>query len=103
VSTSARVYLGRDLKGDKRDLARTESTSTPTLLREVSAIAQHHESEAIEFEVGSAEALPPDGRFDSVLACTVLDEVDAERGRGELARVARPWGQVAVLVRAVNT
>jgi ubiquinone/menaquinone biosynthesis C-methylase UbiE len=53
--------------------------------------------------VGSAEALPPDGRFDSVLACTVLDEVDAERGRGELARVARPWGQVAVLVRAVNT
>ena len=76
----------------------------PYLLREASAIAQHHElAEAIEFEVGSAEALPfPDGRFDSALACTVLDEVDADRGLAELARVVRPGGRVAVLVRAVD-
>ena len=74
------------------------------LLREASAIARHQElGDVIAFEVGSAEALPfPDGRFDAALACTVLDEVDADRGLAELARVVRPGGRVAVLVRAVD-
>jgi SAM-dependent methyltransferase len=74
------------------------------LLREASAIARHQElGDVIAFEVGSAEALPfPDGRFDAALACTVLDEVDADRGLAELARVARPGGRVAVLVRAAD-
>ena len=62
------------------------------LLREAAAIAQHQElGDVIAFEVGSAEALPfPDGRFDAALACTVLDEVDANRGLAELSRVVRP-------------
>ncbi len=74
------------------------------LLREASAIARHQElGDVIAFEVGSAEALPfPDGGFDAALACTVLDEVDADRGLAELARVVRPGGRVAVLVRAVD-
>jgi SAM-dependent methyltransferase len=74
------------------------------LLREASAIARHQGlGDVIAFEVGSAEALPfPDGRFDAALACTVLDEVDADRGIAELARVVRPGGRVAVLVRAVD-
>jgi SAM-dependent methyltransferase len=59
--------------------------------------------EVIGFELGSAEALTfPDGRFDAALACTVLDEVNAERALAELARVVRPKGRVAVLVRAVD-
>ena len=74
------------------------------LLREASAIARHQElGDVIAFELSSAEALPfPDGRFDAALACTVLDEVDADRGLAELARVVRPGGRVAVLVRAVD-
>jgi ubiquinone/menaquinone biosynthesis C-methylase UbiE len=74
------------------------------LLREASAIARHQElGDVIAFEVGSAEALPfPDGRFDAALACTVLEEVDADRGLAELARVVRPGGRVAVLVRAAD-
>jgi SAM-dependent methyltransferase len=74
------------------------------LLREASAIARHQElGDVIAFELGSAEALPfPNGRFDAALACTVLDEVDADRGLAELARVVRPGGRVAVLVRAVD-
>ena len=74
------------------------------LLREASAIArQEGLGDAISFEVGSAEALPfPDDSFDAALACTVLDEVDVDRGLAELARVVRPGGRVAVLVRAVD-
>ena len=74
------------------------------LLREASAIAKQDElGDAVAFEVGSAEALPfPNDSFDAALACTVLDEVDADRGLAELARVVRPGGRVAVLVRAVD-
>ena len=74
------------------------------LLREAAALARRQGLEqVIEFEVGSAEALSfPDGGFDAALACTVLDEVDAERALAELARVVRPKGRVAVLVRAVD-
>jgi SAM-dependent methyltransferase len=74
------------------------------LLREASAISRRQElGEVIAFEVGSAEALPfPDGRFDAALACTVLDEVDADRGLAEFARVVRPGGRAAVLVRAAD-
>ena len=74
------------------------------LLREAAALARRQGlEEVIRFEVESAEALTfPDDRFDAALACTVLDEVDAERGLAELARVVRPKGRVAVLVRAVD-
>ncbi len=50
------------------------------LLREASGNARQQQlDDIIEFERGSAEALPfPDGRFDAALACTVLDEVDAD-------------------------
>jgi SAM-dependent methyltransferase len=72
------------------------------LLCEAATLARHMGlAELIEFQAGSAEALPfPDGSFDAALACTVLDEVDADKGLAELARVVRPGGRVAVLVRA---
>ena len=71
------------------------------LLREATALARHEGLEdRIAFREGSAEALPfPDASFDAALACTVLDEMDADRGLAELARVVRPGGRVAVLVR----
>ncbi len=49
---------------------------------------------AIEYEVGAGERLPfPDGAFDHVTCCDVLEHVDdVERVVGEIARVLRPGG-----------
>ena len=71
------------------------------LLREAAALARRSGlADRITFQPGDVEALPfPDGSFDAALACTVLDEADADRGLAELARVVRPGGRVAVLVR----
>jgi SAM-dependent methyltransferase len=74
------------------------------LLREARALAAHEGlSERILFDEGSAEALPyADDSFDIVYSSTVMEEVDADRMLGELVRVAKPGGRVAVAVRAVD-
>ena len=74
------------------------------LLREAESLARREGLvQQLTFRVGDAGALPfPDASFDAALACTVLDETDAERGLAELLRVVRPGGRVAVAVRAVD-
>jgi SAM-dependent methyltransferase len=74
------------------------------LLREAAALARRDGlADRIEFQEGSAEALPfPDGSFDVLLTCTVLEEVDADRALAELVRVAKPGGRVGVIVRAMD-
>lgn len=74
----------------------------PYLLREAASLARLEGlGDRITFQEGRAEALPfPDHRFDTALACTTLEELDADRALAELARVVRPGGRVGVLVRA---
>ena len=52
----------------------------------------------IEFTEGDAERLPyPDASFDSVLSCVgVMFTPDQERAAGELVRVCRPGGTIAL-------
>jgi SAM-dependent methyltransferase len=57
----------------------------------------------IEFGEAKAEALPlPDGSVDVALACTVIEEGDADQMLAELVRVTRPGGRVGVFVRAID-
>jgi SAM-dependent methyltransferase len=77
---------------------------SPYLLREATALAKQEGLEAaLTFQEGNAEALPfPDSSFDVTMACTVLEEGDADRMLAELVRVTRPGGRVAVIVRTVD-
>ena len=77
---------------------------SPYLLREASALARGEGLEAsIAFREGNAEALPfPDNSFDITMACTVLEEGDADRMLAEMVRVTRPGGRVAVIVRTID-
>jgi SAM-dependent methyltransferase len=77
---------------------------SPYLLREAKQLArQQGFGDMIEFREGRAEALPlPDDSIDVTLACTVLEEGDADRMLKELVRVTKPGGRVAVIVRAVD-
>jgi ubiquinone/menaquinone biosynthesis C-methylase UbiE len=74
------------------------------LLREARALAvQEHLADIITFQQGDAEALPfPDEHIDVVLSFTVLEEGNADRMLGELVRVTRPGGRIAVMVRALD-
>jgi SAM-dependent methyltransferase len=74
------------------------------LLREARALAvQEHLADIITFRQGDAEALPfPDEHVDVVLSFTVLEEGNADRMLGELVRVTRPGGRIAVMVRALD-
>jgi ubiquinone/menaquinone biosynthesis C-methylase UbiE len=74
------------------------------LLREAMALAvQEHLADIITFRQGNAEALPfPDELVDVVLSFTVLEEGNADRMLGELVRVTRPGGRIAVMVRALD-
>ncbi len=57
----------------------------------------------IELRDGNAESMPfPDDCFDVTLACTVMEEGDADRMLQECVRVTRPQGRVAVLVRSID-
>ncbi len=76
----------------------------PFMLREAAALADHEGlGDAIEFREGNAEALPfADNSFDAVLSVTVIEECDADQAIGEMARVVRPGGRVAIKVRACD-
>jgi SAM-dependent methyltransferase len=74
------------------------------LLREAAALTRRDGLEGtITFREGSAEALPfPDGSFDVTIAVTVIEELDADRMLGEMVRVTRSGGRVAVVARALD-
>ncbi len=74
------------------------------LLREAVALARREGlADAITFQEGNAEALPlPDNSVDVALACTVLEEGDADRMLAEMVRVTRSGGRVAVIVRSID-
>jgi SAM-dependent methyltransferase len=55
------------------------------------------------FVEANAETLPfPDDTFDAAFAVTVLEECNAAKALGELARTVRPGGRVGVIVRAID-
>jgi SAM-dependent methyltransferase len=72
----------------------------PYLLHEAELLAtQEGVHDVIAFREGNAEALPfADHSFHLTMACTVLEEGDANRMLAEMVRVTRPGGHVAVLV-----
>jgi len=74
------------------------------LLREAAALARKEGIEGvIEFREGNAEALPfTDSQFEVTMACTVLEEGDADRMLAEIVRVTKPGGRVAVIVRSID-
>jgi ubiquinone/menaquinone biosynthesis C-methylase UbiE len=74
------------------------------LLREAKALAiAEGLGDIIAFEEGDAEAVPlSDNHVDVALSFTVLEEGSADRMLGELVRVTKPGGRVAVMVRAID-
>ncbi len=74
------------------------------LLAEAEALVKKERLEdVIMFREGNAEALPfPKASFDAALACTVLEEGDADRMLAELVRVTRAEGRVAIMTRAID-
>jgi SAM-dependent methyltransferase len=76
----------------------------PYLLREAAALAGREGlAERIEFEEGSAEALPfADNSVDVALAITVMEEGNADQMLAELVRVTRPGGRIGVIVRSMD-
>jgi SAM-dependent methyltransferase len=76
----------------------------PYILSEARALARNRGlSDAIEFGLANAEALPyPDARFDVAVCTTVLEEGDADQMLRELVRVTRPGGRIAVATRAID-
>jgi SAM-dependent methyltransferase len=74
------------------------------LLGEAATLAQAEGvGDHIQLQEGNAEALPfPDNSVEVAVACTVLEEGDADRMLAELVRVTRPGGRVGVLVRATD-
>ena len=76
----------------------------PYLLREAAALAKKEGVEgAIELREGSGEALPfADSHFDVTMACTVMEEGNADRMLAECVRVTKSGGRVAVIVRSLD-
>lgn len=93
--------IARRTAGDNRII---DIDINPYLLREAAALAGREGlAERIEFQEGSAEALPlADNSVDVALAITVLEEGDADRMLAELVRVTRPGGRIAAVVRALD-
>jgi len=74
----------------------------PFLLREAAELAREF-GDRIRFMPGSALDLPfPDATFDCVFSVTVLEECDANRAIAEMIRVARPGGNIGIVVRAID-
>lgn len=76
----------------------------PYLLREAAALVKKEGMEgAIELRQGNAEALPfADSRFDVTMACTVMEEGNADRMLAECVRVTKSGGRVAIIVRSLD-
>ena len=74
------------------------------LMREAAALAKREGLDRfIEFRVGDAEKLPfADNQYDCTIACTVMEEGDADRMLSEFVRVTKPGGQVGVVVRSTD-
>ncbi len=74
------------------------------LLREAMALSRKEGMEnTIEFREGDALNLSfPDNHFDVTMACTVLEEGDADRMLAEFVRVTKPGGRVAIIVRSIE-
>ncbi len=74
------------------------------LLREAAKLAASEGLDgAIEWRSGNGEELPfSGGRFDAAFAFTVMEEGDADAMLAQLARVTRPGGKVAVIVRSLD-
>lgn len=94
-------WVARRTGGASRVVGVDHSAS---VLREAMALAQREGLEgAVTFREGSAEALPfPSQSFDVALACTVLEEGDADEMLAELVRLTKPGGRVAAIVRALD-
>jgi len=75
------------------------------LLREAAVLAKKAGVHGvIELRKGNAEFLPFSGNsFDLTIACTVMEEGDADRMLAECVRVTKPGGRVAILVRSIDT
>lgn len=94
-------WLARHTKGANRiDAVDVNSY----LLREAAALAKLEGVDGvIEFRHGDAQALPfPENVFEVTIACTVMEEVDAERSLAECARVTRSGGRVGIIVRSLD-
>lgn len=74
------------------------------LMREAAALAKRDGvAQWIEFHEGNGENLPfADHSYDAALACTVMEEGDADRMIAELTRVTKPGGKVAIVVRSTD-
>jgi ubiquinone/menaquinone biosynthesis C-methylase UbiE len=74
------------------------------LLREAAAMAKKEGIDAaIELREGNGEALPfAESHFDVTMACTVMEEGNADRMLAECVRVTRSGGRVAVIVRSLD-
>jgi SAM-dependent methyltransferase len=92
-------------------LARSSETShilatdlNPFLLAEAAALCEEEGlSSQIKFEEADGTCLPyANDTFDVVFSATVLEEVDADKMLGELVRVTKSGGRVAVITRAVD-
>ena len=74
------------------------------LLREAAVLAKRDGLDHfIELQTGDAEQLPfPDGQFDVTIACTVMEEGNADRMLAEFVRVTKPGGKVGAVVRSTD-
>ena len=74
------------------------------LLREAGKLAASEGlGDVIDWQSANGEELPfDDGRFDAAMAFTVMEEGDADAMLAQLARVTRPGGKVAVIVRSLD-
>ena len=74
------------------------------LLREAAGLSKKAGVQnVLELREGNAESLPfLDNCFDLTIACTVMEEGDADRMLAECVRVTKPGGRVAILVRSID-
>jgi ubiquinone/menaquinone biosynthesis C-methylase UbiE len=76
----------------------------PYLLREAAALVKKEGIDGtVTLREGNGEALPfADSQFDVTLACTVMEEGNADRMLAECVRVTRSGGKVAAIVRSLD-